>query len=80
MVQRVITACEAINDGQLDMLMALLRRFEREAAVEEARVETARIAEETKAPDIATPTTFSGVTARAPLIDLVAFEAELMAA
>lgn len=80
MVQRVITACEAINDGQLDMLMALLRRFEREAAVEEARVETARIAEETKAPDSATPTTFSGVTARAPLIDLVAFEAELMAA
>ncbi len=80
MVQRVITACEAINDGQLDILMALLRRFEREAAVEEARLETARLAEETSAPEITTPATFSGVTARAPLIDIVALEAELMAA
>ncbi|MGJ0509669.1 MAG: DUF2336 domain-containing protein [Methylocystis sp.] len=80
MVERVITACEAINDGQLDMLMALLRRFEREAALEEARLETARIAQEAMVPEVAPPATFSGVSARAPLIDLVAFEAELMAA
>lgn len=77
MIERVITACEAINDGELDLLMALLRRFEREAALEEARLETTRIAAEAQTPEAAT---FSGVSARAPLIDLVAFEAELMAA
>lgn len=80
MVERVITACEAMNDGQLDMLLALLRRFEREAALEDARMETARIAEEAQAPEVAPPATFSGVSAHAPLIDLVAFEAELMQA
>jgi uncharacterized protein (DUF2336 family) len=80
MVERVITACESMNEGQLDMLLALLRRFEREAALEEARAETARITQEATVPDVAPPTTFSGVTARGPLIDLVAFEAELMAA
>lgn len=37
MIERVLTACEEINGGELDKLMALLRRFEMEAALEEAR-------------------------------------------
>ncbi len=36
-VERVLTGCEAINDGTLDKLMVLLRRFESEAARGEAR-------------------------------------------
>lgn len=43
MVQRVLTACEEINQGELDKLMALLRRFEAEAMREDAR-EAAAIA------------------------------------
>jgi uncharacterized protein (DUF2336 family) len=78
MVERVLTACEEINDGELDRLMALLRRFEMEAALESARVETARIAAEAQAPEVAAPGAFSGVAAASPLIDLAAFEAELM--
>ena len=36
MVERVVTACETLNRGELDGLIALLRRFEGEAAREEA--------------------------------------------
>lgn len=79
MIERVLTACDEINGGELDRLMALLRRFEMEAALEDARMEAARIAAEAQAPEVAAPAAFSGVPARsAPLIDLVAFEAELM--
>ena len=37
-IERVLTACDAINSGELDKLLVLLRRFEAEAAREEARV------------------------------------------
>jgi uncharacterized protein (DUF2336 family) len=37
MIERVLSACSAINGGELDKLMALLRRFEAEAARDEAR-------------------------------------------
>ncbi len=37
-IERVLTACAAINSGELDKLMVLLRRFESEAAREEARL------------------------------------------
>ena len=37
-IERVLTACAAINSGELDKLMVLLRRFETEAAREEARL------------------------------------------
>ena len=37
MVQRVLTSCDEINSGELDRLMALLRRFEAEALREDAR-------------------------------------------
>jgi uncharacterized protein (DUF2336 family) len=77
MIERVLTACDEINGGELDRLMALLRRFEMEAALEEARLEAARISAEARAPTVAPPGAFSGVNA-APLIDIVAFEAELM--
>jgi uncharacterized protein (DUF2336 family) len=77
MIERVLTACDEINDGELDRLMALLRRFEREAALQEARFEAARITAEAQAPEVAAPAAFSGV-GPAPIIDLVAFEAELM--
>ncbi len=36
-IERVLTGCEAINTGELDKLMVLLRRFESEAAREEIR-------------------------------------------
>jgi uncharacterized protein (DUF2336 family) len=44
MVQRVLAACNGVNDGELDQLLALLRRFEAEAALEEARAAAPRIA------------------------------------
>ena len=37
-IERVLTACVAINSGELDKLLVLLRRFEVEAARDEARV------------------------------------------
>ena len=37
MIERVLTACERLNSTELGKLMALLRRFEAEAACEEAR-------------------------------------------
>ncbi|WP_018267240.1 DUF2336 domain-containing protein [Methylosinus sp. LW4] len=37
MVQRVLTSCDHVNSGELDRLMALLRRFEAEALREDAR-------------------------------------------
>ncbi len=37
MIERVITACETLDDQRMGPLMALLRRFEAEAAREEAR-------------------------------------------
>ncbi|HKH81341.1 MAG TPA: DUF2336 domain-containing protein [Methylovirgula sp.] len=36
-IERVLTACKAINGGELDRLLAVLRRFDAEAAREEAR-------------------------------------------
>ncbi len=36
-IERVLTACDAINSGELDKLLVLLRRFEAEAARDEAR-------------------------------------------
>jgi uncharacterized protein (DUF2336 family) len=36
-IERVLTACKAANGGELDRLLAVLRRFDAEAAREEAR-------------------------------------------
>lgn len=46
MIERVLAACEGVNGGELDKLMALLRRFEMEAALEEARAAAWRLAAE----------------------------------
>ncbi len=44
MIQRVLTSCGEINQGELDKLMALLRRFEAEAMREDARDAAAALA------------------------------------
>ena len=44
MIERVLARCEQLNDGELDRLMALLRRFEMEAAIEAARVKAPALA------------------------------------
>ncbi|PPD46171.1 MAG: hypothetical protein CTY15_02030 [Methylocystis sp.] len=89
MIERVLTACEEINGGELGKLMALLRRFEMEAALEEARTHAARLTAEAEAarimenaaePLIGTPKAINDDRWGAPAIDLDAFEAELLQA
>jgi uncharacterized protein (DUF2336 family) len=46
MVERVLTACETPNGAVADKLFAVLRRFEAEAAREEARLDTPAFLEE----------------------------------
>lgn len=71
LIERVRAACEAENTGDLDGLIALLHRFHSEATWETARRETARLTAERMAAS----------SPEAPsLIDLVALEAELLAA
>jgi uncharacterized protein (DUF2336 family) len=66
MVQRALAACAEANGGELDKLMALLRRFEMEAAREEARDATPRLARGAR-----------GAISFAPTIDMAALEAEI---
>jgi len=66
MIERVLTACDEISGGELDKLMALLRRFEMEAAREEARA---------SAPLLASPA--EDAPSLAPIIDMAALEAEV---
>ena len=42
LIARVLAACTALNDGALDRLLVLLRRFEAEAARDEARIKPAK--------------------------------------
>ncbi len=65
-VEPVIARCDRMNNGELDRLMSLLRRFESEAAIDAARAEaTARAA--------------TAATRRlpAPIVDMRALEAAL---
>jgi hypothetical protein len=81
MIERVLTACEDMDEGEVTSLLALLRRFEAEALREEARV---------LALDLRRAEPQSGVVVRmtsprlerssAPLIDLEALEAEILQA
>ncbi len=73
LIERVRAACEAEDDPTLDGLITLLNRFEREAVWEIARREAARLTAEAK-------TESSHHTPASPLIDLEAFEAELLSA
>ncbi len=69
MIERVLTACDEINAGELDKLMALLRRFEMEAAREEAREATLRLSRREEE-----------MISFAPAIDLAALEDEILCA
>jgi uncharacterized protein (DUF2336 family) len=69
MIERVLTACENINAGELDKLMALLRRFEMEAARDEAREATLRLAHEAEQ-----------AISFAPEIDMAALEDDVLCA
>ena len=80
MIERVIAVCGEINDGELDRLVALLRRFELEAALEQARIEARRIAQRTPTPKPQAPTRFDRIAPRGPIIDIRAFEARMLRA
>ena len=69
MIERVLTSCASIKGGELDKVMALLRRFESEAAREDAR-EAARIRHEI-------PVSFAPPPGELIRIDMQALEAEL---
>jgi hypothetical protein len=81
MIERVLTACEGENPAELGSLLALLRRYDVEAAREEARV----VADNLFAPQSASAVvvafgqTGSGAAPRIIQIDLQAIEAELAA-
>ena len=80
-VERVLQACEAINAGELNALLALLRRFEAEAAREDAR----DVLDELRAPEVQLLPSFDPYAppptrlARPIEIDLARFEADLAA-
>ena len=82
MIERVLTACEGGNPRELGSLLALLRRFDAEAAREEAR----EAAEQLFAPEIESRPVFAALgdgrfvtSPRVIVIDLEAIEAELAA-
>jgi uncharacterized protein (DUF2336 family) len=80
-IERVLTACEDTNQGELDSLLALLRRFEAEALREEARV----LARDLRRPEPQTNVVVPMISpaaerSSAPLIDLEALEAEILQA
>jgi uncharacterized protein (DUF2336 family) len=80
-IERVLTACEDANEGGLDGLLALLRRFEAEALREEARVLALDLRRPEQETNVVVPMV-SAVPERfsAPMIDLDALEAEILQA
>lgn len=74
MIENVLAFCEDLNDGELDRLMALLRRFELEAALEEARDEILRLDQTARTNMILAPRTPPLGLERGPLIDLSSLE------
>lgn len=81
-IERVLTACDGANSGELDSLLAVLRRFEAEALREEARV----LALDLRCPEppqtgivVALPSPALNYS-DAPIIDLEALEAEILKA
>jgi uncharacterized protein (DUF2336 family) len=71
MVERALTACEDLDPEDCGKVLALLRRFEAEAAVEEAREEAARLVGSCAAP---------AAVRSDVVIDLAAIEAEIFEA
>ncbi|MFV0280158.1 MAG: DUF2336 domain-containing protein [Rhodoblastus sp.] len=82
MIERVLTACEGADPIELGSLLALLRRFDAEAAREEAREAAQNLfAPALEAPDVAVPLDEpeGDLAPRVIAIDLKAIEAELAA-
>ena len=81
MIERVLTACEAGGVRELGSLMALLRRFDAEAAREEARETAQKLFAPDPAPPVIGPMADDALIsgARRIVIDLQAIEAELAA-
>jgi uncharacterized protein (DUF2336 family) len=79
--ERALTACEDANEGALDGLLALLRRFETEALREEARVLAIDLRRPEQETNVVVPMV-SAVPERfgVPTIDLDALEAEILQA
>ena len=50
MIERVLTACDGVNSGELDRLIALLRRYDAEAALDDAREDAEAMAAPEAAP------------------------------
>jgi hypothetical protein len=81
MIESVLSDCEAINGGELDRLLALLRRFELEAALEQARAAASAAASDATPPGmIFFPREAPVRTSRGAVIDIAAFEIALRAA
>jgi uncharacterized protein (DUF2336 family) len=83
MIERVLTACEAADPRELGSLLALLRRFDAEAAREDAREAVQELlAVRLEAPSVVSPIAQADLAAapRTFEIDLDAIEAELAAA
>lgn len=83
MIERVLTACESADPVELGSLLALLRRFDAEAAREEAREAALHMfAPALEAPPVVLPLAApeDGHAPRVIAIDLDAIEAELAAA
>ena len=81
MIESVLADCEDMNGGELDRLLALLRRFELEAALEQARAAASVAAAGATGPGmIFFPRETPAPATRGELIDIVAFEKALRAA
>ena len=56
MIERVLTACAGVNSAEVNRLIALLRRYDAEAALEDAREDASALAApETQAPALEAP-------------------------
>jgi uncharacterized protein (DUF2336 family) len=83
LIERVIATCEKINSSDLDRLMSLLRRFEAEAARQEARAFVADPAAARQAPPLLVrldPGSMDAEATSAPLLIAVEASADLEAA
>jgi uncharacterized protein (DUF2336 family) len=80
MIENVLAVCDDLNDGELDRLVALLRRFELEAALEDAREEIRHLEENVRANMILSPRETPKGVERGPLVDLSALETALLRA
>jgi uncharacterized protein (DUF2336 family) len=80
-IERVLTACEDTDAGELNGLLALLRRFETEALREEARVLALDLRRPEQEGNVVVPLVSPAPQLLSPpMIDLEALEAEILQA